>query len=186
MCPPPPCMHACMHARMPWAVGGGSRLENPHSTTTTAPLCHGPPAQGAETVASMLRTLHACFEAVDLDDAVLRLTTALKLALLLKDSAQVGGPRGGRGRARALRACAWGAALPPGATAWCACSLPQCGGAPHSTLCALLQHARFGCALCLCARSHSRSARSPCRRTQRSAGHTRAGSAARVHAASVQ
>lgn len=43
--------------------------------------------QGAELVVGILRTLHACFEAVDLDDAVLRLPVSLKLALLLEEPA---------------------------------------------------------------------------------------------------
>ncbi|KAF5825725.1 hypothetical protein DUNSADRAFT_7305 [Dunaliella salina] len=41
--------------------------------------------QEAELVLGILRTLHACFEAVDLDDAVLRLSVSLKLALLLEE-----------------------------------------------------------------------------------------------------
>jgi hypothetical protein len=39
-------------------------------------------------VMGILCTLHACFEAVDLDDAVLRLSVSLKLALLLEEPSQ--------------------------------------------------------------------------------------------------
>lgn len=46
----------------------------------------------------MLRALHASWEAVDLDDALLRASSALKLALLLEEmAAQVGELRGGMG-----------------------------------------------------------------------------------------
>lgn len=38
-------------------------------------------------VIDVLRTLHACWEAVDLDDALLRVTAALKLGLLLEGQA---------------------------------------------------------------------------------------------------
>ena len=45
--------------------------------------------QEAGLVMGILRTLHACFEALDLDDAVLRLSVSLKLALLLEERTQV-------------------------------------------------------------------------------------------------
>jgi hypothetical protein len=61
------------------------------------------PSQEAPLVVEILRTLHAAWESVNLDDPLLRVTSCLKLALLLEEQAamelQVGGAhtdRGGR------------------------------------------------------------------------------------------
>lgn len=59
------------------------------------------PHTDAHQVTDILRTLFACWEGVELDDAVLRLSASLKLALLLEEQGELYEARDVLAKARA-------------------------------------------------------------------------------------